>query len=125
MLVSIKQKIGRNEMCHIFAGQDPANYAYQTRSVRLGGHATSIRLEGAFWDILGQISHAQGMALGKFLTTLHDAVLELSGDTHNFTSLLRCACLTYVAEVQGVSEAEQALRREAEKDLGERLVAAE
>ena len=30
-------------MCQIFAGQDPANYAYETRSVRLMGHATSVR----------------------------------------------------------------------------------
>lgn len=100
-------------MCRIFAGQSPQNYACQTRSVRLGGHATSIRLEKAFWDILEEIAHSQDMPLGRFLTTLHDEVLELSGTSHNFTSLLRCACLTYVSGVRGNAEIEEALRCEA------------
>jgi len=85
-------------MCRIFAGQAPETYSYQTRSVRLSGHSTSIRLEAAFWHILEEIAAAQDLSLGKFLTTLHDEVLELRGETSNFTSLLRCACLTYVAQ---------------------------
>lgn len=41
-------------MCRIFAGQDPASYEPVTRSLRLGGHSTSIRLEGTYWDILDE-----------------------------------------------------------------------
>jgi predicted DNA-binding ribbon-helix-helix protein len=87
-------------MCRIFAGQSPATYAYQTRSVRLGGHSTSIRLEAAFWAILEEIAQGQETSLAKFLTTLHDEVLELHGEVGNFASLLRCACLRYLAEVK-------------------------
>jgi predicted DNA-binding ribbon-helix-helix protein len=87
-------------MCRIFAGQLPASYAYQTRSVRLGGHSTSIRLEAAFWTILEEIAQSQDTSLAKFLTTLHDEVLELHGEVGNFASLLRCACLRYLAEVK-------------------------
>lgn len=87
-------------MCHIFAGQSPASYAYQTRSVRLGGHSTSIRLEAAFWTILEEIAQSQGTSLAKFLTTLHDEVLELRGEVGNFASLLRCACLRYLTDVK-------------------------
>ena len=76
-------------MCQIFAGQKPERYSCETRSVRLGGHVTSVRLENAYWDILEEVSNAQGMTLGKFLTTLHDEVLELRGEVNNFTSLLR------------------------------------
>ena len=47
-------------MCQIFAGQDPANYQYSTRSVRLGGHATSIRLEATFWEILDELAALRG-----------------------------------------------------------------
>ena len=43
-------------MCRIFAGQDPADYEYITRSLRLAGHATSIRLEATFWDILEELA---------------------------------------------------------------------
>ncbi|SKA50783.1 hypothetical protein SAMN02745132_01467 [Enterovibrio nigricans DSM 22720] len=35
-------------MCTIFAGQDTTNYAFHTRSIRLGGHCTSVRLEKKF-----------------------------------------------------------------------------
>lgn len=112
-------------MCQIFAGQSPSSYASQTRSVRLGGHVTSIRLEKAFWDILEEIAMSQDMPFGKFLTSLHDEVLELSGTTGNFASLLRCACLTYVGEVRGRLHIEDALRHEAAATAAPVTVAAE
>ena len=87
-------------MCRIFAGQSPEVYACQTRSIRLCGHSTSIRLEAAFWGILEEIAAAENVSLAKFLTTLHDEVLETRGETMNFASLLRCACLTYVARLR-------------------------
>jgi predicted DNA-binding ribbon-helix-helix protein len=83
-------------MCNVFAGQDPANYAYETRSVRLMGHATSVRLEAKFWVILEQIAAAQGMPMSKFLSLLHEEALEIHGDISNFTSLLRCCCLNFL-----------------------------
>jgi len=88
-------------MCRIFSGQTPESYAYQTRSLRLSGHSTSIRLEAAYWHILEEIAAAENVSLAKFLTTLHDEVLEFRGEVGNFTSLLRCACLTYVARDRG------------------------
>jgi predicted DNA-binding ribbon-helix-helix protein len=92
-------------MCKIFSELNPEHYTYQTRSVRLGGHATSVRLEAAFWNVLEDIAASQGVTLGRFLTKLHDEVLEFRGETHNFSSLLRCACLTYVDEIKRAPEA--------------------
>ncbi len=83
-------------MCQIFAGQDPARYQSITRSVRLAGHATSIRLEATFWDILDEIAADQGMTTPRFLSTLYDEVLELRGGVGNFASLLRVACVHYL-----------------------------
>ena len=83
-------------MCQIFAGQDPAGYAYITRSVRLDGHATSIRLEAAFWELLDEVAEDQGFTTPKFLSTLYDEVLQLHGEISNFTSLLRVACVLYL-----------------------------
>ncbi|MDR3490053.1 MAG: ribbon-helix-helix domain-containing protein, partial [Bradyrhizobium sp.] len=37
-------------MCRLFAHQPQRNYESQTRSLRIGGHCTSIRLELAFWE---------------------------------------------------------------------------
>ena len=84
-------------MCHIFAGQDPRNYAYETRSVRLMGHATSVRLEAKFWAIIEDIATGQQMPLARFLTQLHEEALEIHGRVDNFASLLRCCCLNYLA----------------------------
>lgn len=90
-------------MCQIFAGQDRATYAYNARSVRLAGHATSIRLEAAFWDILDEIAERQGMTTPRFLSTLYDEVLEINGEISNFTSLLRVACVLYLRRPEMLS----------------------
>ncbi len=83
-------------MCHVFAGQDPANYAFETRSVRLMGHATSVRLEAKFWVVLEQLAQAQGMPMSKFLSLLYEEALEIHGEVSNFASLLRCCCLNFL-----------------------------
>lgn len=83
-------------MCQIFAGQDPARYASTTRRLRLNGQSTSIRLESAYWDVLDQIAAYDGVTTPIFISTLHAEVLELHGEPANFTSLLRCACLTFM-----------------------------
>ena len=82
-------------MCQIFAGQDPARYQCETRSLRLNGQSTSIRLERAFWAILDEIAAAEGVSTPSFVSKLHAEVLELRGEPGNFTSLLRCACLVH------------------------------
>ena len=85
-------------MCRMFAGQDPRSYAYETRSVRLSGYPTSVRLEARFWQIIDEIARSQNMTVGKFLSQLHDEALEIHGEVSNFASLLRCSCLTYLEE---------------------------
>ena len=85
-------------MCQIFAGQNPAGYSYITRSIRLGGHATSIRLEAAFWELLDEIAEEQGLTTPRFISTIYDEVLELHGSIANFTSLLRVACVLYLKQ---------------------------
>lgn len=112
-------------MCHIFAGQPPANYAFQTRSMRLGGHSTSIRLEAAFWKILEEIAAAQEVSLAKFLTTLHDEVLDLHGEARNFASLLRCACLSYAMEIRSNPQATLKMQQQAREAFGLTMQAAE
>jgi predicted DNA-binding ribbon-helix-helix protein len=82
-------------MCQLFAHQPRRNYESQTRSLRIDGHSTSIRLELSFWDTLEEIAAKEDLSLAKFLTRLHSEVLEHSGDVHNFASLLRCSCLIY------------------------------
>jgi predicted DNA-binding ribbon-helix-helix protein len=82
-------------MCRLFAHQPQCDYESQTRSLRIGGHCTSIRLELAFWETLEEIAAKEDMSLAKFLTKLHSEVLDHHGEVNNFASLLRCSCLIY------------------------------
>ena len=82
-------------MCQLFAHQPQRDYESQTRSLRIDGHCTSIRLEMAFWDTLEEIASKEDMSLAKFLTRLHSEVLNHCGEVHNLASLLRCSCLIY------------------------------
>ena len=82
-------------MCRLFAHQPQRDYELQTRSLRIGGHCTSIRLELAFWETLEEIAAKEGMSLAKFLTKLHSEVLDHHGEVNNFASLLRCSCMIY------------------------------
>ena len=90
-------------MCHVFASQDPKIYETITRSVRLNGFSTSIRLEALFWSVLDQIAKQQGMSTARFISTLHDEVLELRGEVGNFTSLLRVTCTVYIERNQDMN----------------------
>lgn len=83
-------------MCQIFAGQPRSNYRQVTRSYRLHGCSTSVRLEAKFWEIVDEIAAAQDMATSRFLALVHDEVEEVHGSVDNFASLLRCACLLYL-----------------------------
>jgi len=96
-------------MCRLFATQDPNSYQYETRSLRMNGQSTSIRLERAFWAVLDDIAASQACTTPQFLSTLHAEVLELHGEARNFASLLRCACLLHTSgarELQAVLAAQ-------------------
>jgi len=89
-------------MCHIFASTDPALFEPVTRSVRIAGVVTSLRLEAAFWRIVDEIAEASEMTTGKFLSTLWDEVVEIRGEVGNFASLLRVISLRWISgEITG------------------------
>jgi predicted DNA-binding ribbon-helix-helix protein len=84
-------------MCKIFVGADPALYETSTRSMRLHGVVTSIRLEVIFWNILGEIGRRDGMSLSQLITKLYDEIIEARGEVENFTSFLRVCCTRYLS----------------------------
>ena len=53
-------------MCHIYASQPPSSYECQTRSIRIHGHCTSLRLEAAFWATLEEMVNATGWQRDPF-----------------------------------------------------------
>jgi len=100
-------------MCQIFASIPREEYDYQSRSVRIQGHVTSIRLEAMFWNILEESANAQEMTLAQFLSQLYDEVLKLHGEVYNFSSLLRCGCINYLNHIKDNAEQTENLKQEA------------
>lgn len=92
-------------MCHVFASQSPDSYAFETRSVRINGQSTSIRLERMFWEVLERIAQDQGFSVPRFISTLHSEILELRGEAPNFTSHLRCICLVFLSREEARGDA--------------------
>lgn len=95
-------------MCQIFAGQDPDRYSLETRRMRLNGQSTSIRLEKSFWAIVDELARSQGFTTPGFVSKLHAEVIEIYGETKNFTSLLRCTCLLHMEMHQGAGNTQVA-----------------
>lgn len=89
-------------MCEIFSHQPQENYQTIARSIRIDGHATSIKLEASFWQILEEIAAQQQMTLPRFISSIYKEALLHNGEISNFTSLLRCACLLYLRQPTNV-----------------------
>ena len=86
-------------MCEIFISADPASYESRTRSVRLHGVVTSIRLEHLYWDVLEEIARRDGMSVVHLIEKLYDELVTARGGVGNFTSFLRVSALRYEAMV--------------------------
>ena len=85
-------------MCQIFISADPDLYATRSRSIRLHGVATSLRLENLFWAVLEEIGERDALSVPQLVSRLYDELVT-SGrlDEHaNFTSFLRVSCLRYL-----------------------------
>lgn len=83
-------------MCDIYAGTEPGLYEPVTRSIRLDGAVTSVRLERRFWDIIDELAAAEGLSTARFVSTLYGEVLERRGQVDNLASLLRVVCTVYL-----------------------------
>jgi len=86
-------------MCEIFVSADPASYESRTRSVRLHGVVTSIRLEHLYWEVLEEIALRDGMTVVHLIEKLYDELVAARGGVGNFASFLRVSALRYEALV--------------------------
>lgn len=85
-------------MCKVLTMQSPHRFAKVSRSVRIAGHSTSVRLEAAFWQVLESIAKMEGLSTSQLISELYDEALELPGGMSNLTSMLRTVCLLYQEE---------------------------
>lgn len=83
-------------MCQLFIDADPALWASHTRSFRMDGMVTSVRLEELFWRTLESIGEREDLAVPQLLHRLYNESLDAGHDVGNFTSFLRVCCLRFL-----------------------------
>lgn len=83
-------------MCHLYAKTDPILYESRSRTLRIHGVVTSIRLENMVWDVLTELAAQEGMTTSHLIATLHDEMLDHLGEVSNFASFLRITSLRYL-----------------------------
>ncbi|TPW29740.1 ribbon-helix-helix domain-containing protein [Martelella alba] len=84
-------------MCRLFIGADPALWESVSRSVRIDGVVTSVRLERFFWDTLGAIAERDGLSVTQLISRLYRESIDAGHDLGNFTSFLRVCCGRFLA----------------------------
>jgi predicted DNA-binding ribbon-helix-helix protein len=85
-------------MCRIYIDADPILYESRTRSLRIHGVITTVRLENLFWDVLHEIAALESMTTSQFAVKLYDELITLRGELPtNFASFLRVCCLRYLS----------------------------
>jgi predicted DNA-binding ribbon-helix-helix protein len=83
-------------MCEFFVNADPIQYERRSRTVRIHGVLTSIRLENMVWDILAEMAAAEGRTTNALIALFHDEILAHRGEVPNFASFLRVTCMRYL-----------------------------
>lgn len=84
-------------MCDIYVKADPVLYASRSRSLRIHGVVTKIRLENLFWDTLAELSGGEGITTNQLITKLYDEIIAYRGEIDNFSSFLRVTCLRFLS----------------------------
>lgn len=84
-------------MCRLFIGADPDLWDVATRSMRIDGVSTSVRLENLFWTTLEEIGGRDGLSLAQLITRLYRESIEEGHDLDNFSSFLRVCCGRYLS----------------------------
>ncbi len=67
-----------------------------TRSIRIDGTVTSVRLETFYWHVLGEIAQKSNMQVPELMTRLSRVAKSGVTNHTNFTSFVRVCCGRYL-----------------------------
>ncbi len=93
-------------MCRIYLATDPIHYESRSRTLRIHGVATTIRLENTFWEVLQRIAESERKTTNQIITQFYDEAVQDTPDDapKNFASVLRVTCCRYL-EANGMAAA--------------------
>ncbi|WP_088286304.1 ribbon-helix-helix domain-containing protein [Ideonella sp. A 288] len=97
-------------MCEYFVKADPIQFEQRSRTIRIHGVLTSIRLENMVWDTLAEMAEEEGRTTNNLIVQFHDEILAHRGEVPNFASFLRVTCMRYLR--RKLTQAERAVDRE-------------
>ena len=83
-------------MCEYFVKADPIAYEQRSRTVRIHGVLTSIRLENMVWDTLAEMAEEETCTTNALISKFHDEILAHRGEVPNFASFLRVSSMRYL-----------------------------
>lgn len=83
-------------MGHAGGHPDPIPYESRSRTLRLHGVVTTIRVENLVWDVLAELAAQEGVTTNHLVEALHDQMLDRLGEASNFASFLRVTSLRYL-----------------------------
>lgn len=84
-------------MCKLFIAADAQLWTSVTRSLRIDGMVTSVRLESYFWSTLADIGARDQLSIPQLLTRLYHESIDAGHDLGNFSSFLRVCCMRYLS----------------------------
>ena len=73
-----------------------------SRSVRLNGFSTCLRLEAVYWGILERIAAANRCSVSAVLSYVDREVHLRQGGVHNFSGLIRVICVAWLQDPPSV-----------------------
>ncbi|MDY7561264.1 ribbon-helix-helix domain-containing protein [Pseudomonas sp. 10B1] len=74
-----------------------------SKSVRLNGLATCLRLEEVYWNILANIARANSCSVNAVLSYVDREVHLRHGGVKNFSGLIRVVCVAYLLKAESMS----------------------
>jgi predicted DNA-binding ribbon-helix-helix protein len=93
----------------LFAKADPIVYEQRTRTVRIHGVVTRIRLENMVWDILSEMAEEAGQTTNGLIALFYDEILMQRSEVQNFASFLRVTCVCHLRlRLMAIHSAERA-----------------
>jgi predicted DNA-binding ribbon-helix-helix protein len=94
-------------MCKIYLARDPIQYESRSRTLRIHGVVTTIRLENEFWHVLQKIAESESKTTNELINQFYNEAVSSTPDEAptNFSSVLRVTCCRYL-ELKGAEATE-------------------
>jgi predicted DNA-binding ribbon-helix-helix protein len=92
-------------------GLNATLYELRSRSIRIGGTVTSIRLENVFWEVLAAIADTKGITTSRLISDLCARATTTFGSVHNLASVLRVTCMLHYRSKTPIASGELTMAR--------------